>query len=82
MSLCFSGQDCLRQQAPPNGYIQGANATNYGDTIAFGCYLPYVIQGSATRTCQASGKWDGAPPVCTCKYDLCEFGMYRATNLY
>ncbi|XP_065183994.1 MAM and LDL-receptor class A domain-containing protein 1-like [Sycon ciliatum] len=82
------GQDCLPQQTPPNGYIQGASMTSYGSQIAFGCYQPYVLQGSATRTCQLSGKWDGVPPVCTlaspCKsgFQPCRDGTCLASSKF
>ena len=35
-----------------------------GTTATYKCDSGYTINGGASLTCQASGKWSAAPPTC------------------
>ena len=53
----------------PSGIANGvvsAPITKYGATASYYCSSAYSLQGSATRTCQADGTWDGTAPTCVC----------------
>uniref|UniRef100_A0A8C5P336 Complement factor B n=1 Tax=Jaculus jaculus TaxID=51337 RepID=A0A8C5P336_JACJA len=56
---------CLRPQDFENGeYWPRAPYYNLSDQISFYCYHGYTLRGSANRTCQANGRWDGETAIC------------------
>ncbi|XP_029799168.1 complement factor B [Suricata suricatta] len=56
---------CPRPQGFENGeYWPRALYYNLSDDISFRCYDGYTLRGSANRTCQANGRWDGQTAVC------------------
>jgi hypothetical protein len=55
--------DCGALAAPTNGSVS-APKTTYGQVATYSCMAGYGPSGSATRTCQASGSWDGVAPTC------------------
>jgi hypothetical protein len=56
-------KDCGALTAPTNGAV-AATTTTYGATATYSCMTGYGPSGSATRTCQATGMWDGTAPTC------------------
>lgn len=46
------------------GTIKG-DSYSYLSVIHYECHSGYNLQGGATRTCQADGKWDGEEPQCS-----------------
>ncbi|KAI5757081.1 CFB protein [Gulo gulo luscus] len=56
---------CPRPQEFENGeYWPRAAYYNLSDEISFHCYDGYTLRGSANRTCQANGRWDGQTAIC------------------
>jgi len=56
---------CPRPQEFENGeYWPRAPYYNLSDEISFHCYDGYTLRGSANRTCQATGRWDGQTAIC------------------
>ncbi|XP_077017496.1 complement factor B [Tamandua tetradactyla] len=56
---------CQRPQDFENGeYWPRAPYYNLSDEISFHCYDGYTLRGSANRTCQATGRWDGQTAIC------------------
>ncbi|XP_024413343.2 complement factor B [Desmodus rotundus] len=56
---------CPRPQAFENGeYWPRAPYYNVSDEISFHCYDGYALRGSANRSCQVTGRWDGQTAVC------------------
>ncbi len=55
--------DCGGLSSPTNGSVS-APSTTFGDTATYSCASGYTRNGSATRTCQASGSWSSSAPVC------------------
>lgn len=51
---------CGAPQAPTNGTVN-APTTNIGDTATYACDTGFILTGSATATCQATGTWTMAP---------------------
>ena len=47
----------------PNGFPGTPNSTTFGGRVTYSCNSGYILSGSATITCQASGSWE-APPRC------------------
>ena len=41
--------------------------TTLGSTTIFKCDPGYLLEGSATRRCQANGRWSGSVPRCVCE---------------
>ena len=66
--LCFF-IDCGTITEPSNGAVSYSNngATTYQEVATFTCDAGYDLSGDATRTCEASGNWGGATPVCNIK---------------
>ena len=38
--------------------------TGFGSVATYVCDAGYILAGSLTRTCQASGEWSGEEPTC------------------
>ncbi|KAM6185056.1 complement factor B [Rhynchocyon petersi] len=56
---------CPRPQDFENGsYWPRAPYYNFSDEITFQCYDGYTLRGSANRTCQITGRWDGKTTIC------------------
>ncbi|XP_054985077.1 complement factor B [Sorex araneus] len=56
---------CPRPQDFENGeYWPQASYYNLSDQLHFHCYDGYTLRGSANRTCQANGRWDGQTTIC------------------
>ncbi|CAO2609070.1 Complement factor B [Lemmus lemmus] len=56
---------CPRPQDFENGeYWPRAPYYNLSDQISFQCYDGYTLRGSANRTCQVNGRWDGQTAIC------------------
>ncbi|XP_042794257.1 complement factor B [Panthera leo] len=56
---------CPRPQEFENGeYWPRTPYYNLSDEISFRCYDGYTLRGSANRTCQATGRWDGQTAIC------------------
>uniref|UniRef100_A0A8C5ZUY1 Complement factor B n=2 Tax=Marmota marmota marmota TaxID=9994 RepID=A0A8C5ZUY1_MARMA len=56
---------CPRPQEFENGYYWPRSSYyNVSDEISFQCYHGYILRGSANRTCQVNGRWDGQTAIC------------------
>uniref|UniRef100_A0A8C2VK03 Complement factor B n=2 Tax=Chinchilla lanigera TaxID=34839 RepID=A0A8C2VK03_CHILA len=56
---------CPRPQEFENGdYWPRSLYYNVSDEISFHCYDGYTLRGSANRTCQVNGRWDGQTAIC------------------
>ncbi|XP_078585767.1 CUB and sushi domain-containing protein 1-like [Branchiostoma floridae x Branchiostoma japonicum] len=56
--------ECASPKAQPNSDIV-VSGTSYGETVTSTCYPGYELSsGDTVRTCEASGRWTGTPPVC------------------
>ena len=65
LSLSLEAIHCPRPQAFENGeYWPRAPYYNVSDEISFHCYDGYALRGSANRSCQVTGRWDGQTAVC------------------
>src|SRR5207253_3101046 len=62
-ATCSTPVDCGSLGTLANGTITAASTT-FGATATYACNPNYTINGSSTRTCQATG-WSGAAPTCT-----------------
>ncbi|XP_053457342.1 complement factor B [Nycticebus coucang] len=57
--------NCPRPQGFENGeYWPQSPYYNVSDEISFHCYDGYTLRGSANRTCQENGRWDGQTTIC------------------
>ncbi|KAF4077323.1 hypothetical protein AMELA_G00206780 [Ameiurus melas] len=55
-----------------NGVVQPYKHVYYvNDTTTYRCHSDYTFRGSATRVCQANGKWSGGTPICSRNTDHC-----------
>lgn len=65
LSLSPKAIRCPRPQNFENGeYWPRAAYYNLSDEISFHCYDGYTLRGSANRSCQATGRWDGQTAIC------------------
>ena len=55
--------DCQDPGTPANG-DRMLVSTTFTATVFYSCRLGYKMVGDQRRTCQASGNWSGALPVC------------------
>lgn len=55
---------CVTLATPSNGSISGAQPASPSNTLSFSCSGSFVLQGSATLTCQNDGSWDLPTPSC------------------
>jgi CUB/sushi domain-containing protein len=56
--------NCGNLSNPTNGTVSTGGGTTYNQTASYTCNIGYYRNGSATRTCQASGSWSGSAPSC------------------
>lgn len=65
LSLSPEAIRCPRPQNFENGeYWPRAPYYNLSDEISFHCYDGYTLRGSANRSCQVTGRWDGQTAIC------------------
>ena len=62
--LPLSAVDCGALLSPTNGQVNHTAGTTLGTTATYSCNTGYSLQGSNSRTCQATGMWSGSPPTC------------------
>ena len=55
--------DCNPLTAPANGLVDHPQTT-FMSTATYSCDTGYVVEGQATRMCQADGTWSGSEPTC------------------
>ena len=55
--------NCKELETPTNGKKDGFHYS-YGQTIRFKCNPGYHLVGTAIRTCQANGEWNGTSTTC------------------
>ncbi len=58
-----SGVSCPALNVPANGRL-AVSSFFPGATAAYVCDPAYVVEGTATRTCQSDGTWSGVAPTC------------------
>lgn len=51
---------------PMNGSASG-NSTVFPNSVQFSCDPGFILNGSAVRTCQPHGTWNGTGTVCVGK---------------
>ncbi|XP_052808433.1 E-selectin-like isoform X2 [Mya arenaria] len=56
-------QDCGSLSNPANGQVSFL-ATTEGSTATYSCNSGFMLVGDSTRTCEASGVWNGSEPTC------------------
>ena len=56
--------DCGSLTDPANGQVNHNDGTTFGHTATYGCNTGYILVGDSTRTCQATGNWNGSAPTC------------------
>ncbi|KAI5096742.1 complement factor B isoform X1, partial [Silurus meridionalis] len=72
-----SKQECKKVTCPnpkvlENGVVIPFKKIYYvNDTTKYRCNSDYTFRGSATRECQANGKWSGGTPICSRSTDHC-----------
>ena len=59
-----AGVDCGLLEPPLNGQVM-AMGTTLSSRAMYTCNPGYILLGSATRSCQASGLWSGSEPTCS-----------------
>ncbi|KAM9450589.1 complement factor B-like isoform 2-T2 [Clarias gariepinus] len=63
---------CPNPKVLENGAVHPNKHLYYvNDTTTYRCYSGYTFRGSATRVCQANGKWSGGTPICSHNTDHC-----------
>ncbi|KAI5096743.1 complement component bfb isoform X1 [Silurus meridionalis] len=71
-----SKQECKKVTCPnpkvlENGVVIPSRKIYYvNDTTKYRCNSDYTFRGSATRECQANGKWSGGTPICSRNTDF------------
>ena len=58
---------CQELSAPANGMVT-VTGQRSGATATYSCDSGYEVDGSVTRTCQATGMWSGSEPTCVGMY--------------
>ena len=46
-----------------------------GSTVQYRCSLGHIVQGQSLRTCETTGLWSDAPPICVCKFVFFRFSL-------
>ena len=60
------GVTCGLLPIPSNGQ-RSSSQRNYNVRVDFSCIQGYILRGSSSRTCQATGQWSGTQPTCDSK---------------
>jgi len=55
--------DCGDPGTPANG-VRSLTTTTLGSVVLYECNRGFVLDGSSSRLCQATGVWSGLLPVC------------------
>ena len=55
---------CDSLTSPGNGTVTHPGQPIYMSIATYSCNTGYVVEGQATRTCQANGTWSGSAPTC------------------
>lgn len=55
--------DCGDPGTPANG-VRSLTTTTLNSIVLYECNRGFVLDGSSSRVCQASGVWSGLLPVC------------------
>lgn len=58
-TFLFKDLRCENLPKVKNGRSRLTNGSHFGSVVTYKCKKPYKLRGSATRTCRATGKWDG-----------------------
>ncbi|XP_065177042.1 sushi, von Willebrand factor type A, EGF and pentraxin domain-containing protein 1-like [Sycon ciliatum] len=58
------GQIDCQVLSPPALGSMTVNGSMFSNTTTFVCTSPYVLMGSAVRTCEINGQWSGVQPTC------------------
>ncbi|XP_065190223.1 complement factor B-like isoform X1 [Sycon ciliatum] len=58
------GQTDCQVLSPPALGSMTVNGLMFSNTTTFVCTSPYVLMGSAVRTCEINGQWSGVQPTC------------------
>jgi len=58
------GVFCGQPDIPSNGRVDNSAGTSFGDVARYSCDTGYMLNGTAERTCQANGQWNGSVPTC------------------
>ncbi|XP_065192525.1 inactive serine protease PAMR1-like [Sycon ciliatum] len=58
------GQTDCQVLSPPALGSMTVNGLMFSNTTTFVCTSPYVLMGSAVRTCEINGQWSGVQPAC------------------
>ncbi|KAH3829240.1 hypothetical protein DPMN_131234 [Dreissena polymorpha] len=58
---------CPDLTAPINGAVQFIPSKDYLSKAEYSCSVGYTLTGISTRTCTATGAWDGSSPTCVIK---------------
>ena len=66
MYPCMSsvGKPCGQPDVPTDGSVDTSAGTSFGDVAKYSCDTGYTLSGTAERTCQAEGIWNGSVPTC------------------
>ena len=59
---------CGLPDVPGNGSVNTSTG-NVGDVARYSCDTGYTLNGTAERTCQADGQWNGSVPKCESEID-------------
>ena len=49
---------------PANGVVDLTGGTEFGNSAQYSCDDGYIINGTSTRDCLATGSWSGEEPTC------------------
>ena len=66
----FAVVECGVPESPADGSVH-ANGTVFDSVATYNCSVGYSRHGNMTARCLASGRWSGAPPICSCEQPLC-----------
>ena len=62
--VLYIGVSCGQLDDPRNGHVDTSAGTSSGDVARYSCDTGYTASGTAERTCQADGRWNGSVPIC------------------
>ena len=83
-NLSPSAVDCGPLKNPTNGQVI-VPATTLNNMATYSCNSGYTLNGTQTRTCQASGVWSNAGPTCegeqTESYQIIPYGAGSRDSL-
>ena len=57
-------RDCGQLTNPINGTMMQPDGSTFGETAYYNCSEGYTLNGTDTRTCNASGNWTLEAPTC------------------